>query len=65
MTFPDSAGDEVLKIDAVGSHRSGLSPVSFTFESTGRPGKEAVDAERAAACSIETMRTGGTCEACQ
>jgi ribonucleoside-diphosphate reductase alpha chain len=30
-----------------------------------RPAKEAVDAERAAACSIEAMRTGGTCEACQ
>lgn len=30
-----------------------------------RPAKETVEAERAAACSLEAMRTGGTCEACQ
>lgn len=29
-----------------------------------RPAKE-VDAEKAAACSLEAMRTGGTCESCQ
>jgi ribonucleoside-diphosphate reductase alpha chain len=29
-----------------------------------RPAKE-VDPERAAACSLEAMRTGGTCESCQ
>jgi ribonucleoside-diphosphate reductase alpha chain len=30
-----------------------------------RPAKDTAEAERAAACSIEAMRTGGTCEACQ
>jgi ribonucleoside-diphosphate reductase alpha chain len=29
-----------------------------------RPAKE-VDPEKAAACSLEAMRTGGTCESCQ
>ncbi len=36
----------------------------FGYSRDKRPAKE-VDPEKAAACSLEAMRTGGTCESCQ